>query len=86
MITFVAILELGTVIAALSAGLLWLRASRRRIRRVGRDEIFDHADFNRMVVALNRVQILNARAALATAIAALLAGASLVFHLAMFDS
>lgn len=86
MITFIALLELGTVIAALAAGVLWLLASRRRLRRLSRGETFDHADFNRVVVALNRMQILNSRAALATAIAALLAGASLALHLAMSNS
>jgi hypothetical protein len=35
--------------------------------------MLDHADFNRMVVAYNRTQILNARAAIATAIAGILA-------------
>lgn len=35
--------------------------------------LLDHADFNRMVVAYNRTQILNARAAIATAIAGILA-------------
>lgn len=86
MITFIALLELDTVIAALAAGVLWLLASRRRLRRLSRSETFDHADFNRVVVALNRMQILNSRAALATAIAALLAGASLALHLAMSNS
>lgn len=86
MITIIALLELGTVVAALAAGMLWLRASRRRLRRVSRDETFDHADFNRIVVALNRMRILNSRAALATAVAALLTGASLALHLAMFGS
>lgn len=79
----VAVLDFGTVVGALVAGILWLRASKRRLRRVSRSEIFDHRDFHRMVVALNRTQILNSRAALATAVAALMAGASLAFHMAM---
>ena len=37
-----------------------------------RDEVLDAADINRLVTALNRTQILSARAALATALAAVL--------------
>lgn len=44
------------------------------MRRICRDEVLDAADLNRMVVAYNRTQILNARAALATAVAGILAG------------
>jgi hypothetical protein len=36
--------------------------------------VLDHADINRMVIAMNRTQILNSQAALSTAIAAVLAG------------
>ncbi|MCX7379833.1 MAG: hypothetical protein NT133_00060 [Alphaproteobacteria bacterium] len=42
---------------------------------MSRDEVLDAADMNRLITAMNRNQILNARAALATAAATLLAGA-----------
>ncbi len=60
---------LGIVSALIAAG-LWLRASTARVRRVSRDETLDAADINRIVIAVNRSQILNRRAALATAVSA----------------
>ena len=63
-------LDLLTVGAALAAPWLWWAASRHRVRRISRDEVLDAADINRIVTALNRTQILSARAALATALAA----------------
>lgn len=59
---------------ALLASWLWLQSSRQRLRRLSRHEVLDAADMNRIVVAINRTQILNARAALASAVAAALAG------------
>ncbi len=41
------------------------------MRRVEKGEELDHRDLNRIVVAINRTQILNRRAALATGISAL---------------
>lgn len=67
------VLDLSIAAAAFLSGLLWWLASRKRLRRICRDEMLDHADFNRMIVAYNRTQILNGRAALMTAIAGLLA-------------
>ena len=56
-----------------SSYLGWL-ASRQRRRRISQLEEFDVGDMNRIVTALNRTQILNARAALlASATAALAA-------------
>jgi hypothetical protein len=66
-------LDLLIVVAALASAWLWWQASGRHVRRVTRDEVIDAADINRLVTALNRTQILNARAALATACAAVLA-------------
>ena len=66
------LLDLAIVIAAALSGVMWLRASRGKLRRVTAGEECDHHDFNRMVVAFNRSQLLNRRAALATAAAALL--------------
>lgn len=63
------VLDLAIVTFALAASLLWLRSSRGRVRRVCRHETFDQADYNRLVTALNRTQILNSQAALATSIA-----------------
>ncbi len=68
-------IDFGIVAAALASSWLWWKASGQRLRRISRREELDAADINRMVTALNRTQMLNARAALATAIAAFLAGA-----------
>jgi hypothetical protein len=59
---------------ALLASWLWLQASRQRLRRLSRLEELDAADMNRIVVSINRTQMLNARAALASAAAAGLTG------------
>lgn len=67
------LLDLSIVAAAFLSGMFWWLASRKRLRRICRDEILDHADFNRMVVAYNRTQILNGRAAVTTAAAGILA-------------
>ena len=66
-------MDLAIGAAALLSAWFWWAASRQRLRRIRRDEALDAADFNRIVTALNRTQILNARAALATAAAAALA-------------
>tara|TARA_B100000678_G_scaffold245564_2_gene218034 strand:+ start:526 stop:780 length:255 start_codon:yes stop_codon:yes gene_type:complete len=68
------ILDAAIVAAAILSAWFWMRASGKRLRRVSKHETFDHADINRLVVALNRAQILNARAAKATAAAAALGG------------
>ena len=65
-------LDLAIILAAIISAWFWLQASGRPIRRVTKFEEFDHADLNRVVTALNRARILNARAAIATALAALL--------------
>ncbi|WP_336986246.1 hypothetical protein [Altererythrobacter aquiaggeris] len=67
------LLDLSIVAAAFLSGYFWWLASRKRLRRIGRDEMLDHADFNRLVVSYNRTQILNARAAIATAVAGIFA-------------
>ena len=68
------LLDALIVVAAELSAWFWLRASGKRVRCVSKFETFDHADINRLVVALNRAQILNTRAAKATAAAALLGG------------
>jgi|GEM_PF-679958 hypothetical protein len=64
------IIDLMIAVAAVTSGWLWYKASRRRVQRVYRSEVLDAADINRIVTSINRTQILNARAAMATAIAA----------------
>jgi hypothetical protein len=71
MTTLILLLDLVIIAAAAASGLLWYRASRGRMRRVSAVEHLNYQDLNRLVVAFNRTQILNRRAALATAVAAL---------------
>lgn len=68
------LLDVAIVIAACVSAWFWLQASGKPMRRVSRFEEFDNADLNRVIVAMNRARLLNARAAVATAVAALLAG------------
>ncbi len=63
----------ATGAAALVPARFWRVAGRQRRRRISRREALDAAGLNRMVTARNRAQIPNARAALATAVAAGLA-------------
>jgi hypothetical protein len=70
---FVVAMDLLIIGAALASAWLWSVASRQRIRRITRHEVLDAADINRLVTAMNRTQILNSRAALMTACAAVLA-------------
>ena len=67
------VLDVLIVGAALVSAWLWWVASRHRMRRISRHEVLDAADMNRLVTAMNRTQILNSRAALTTALAAVLA-------------
>lgn len=76
-------LDLATVLAAFASAWFWLQAGGRRLRRVSKFEDFTHADLNRVVIALNRARLLNARAALATAVAALLAGLRVALDLVL---
>ena len=69
------VLDAIVFVSALIACVLWFRASHRKVRRVSRLETLDHADFNRLITNVNRTQILNAQAALATGIATALAAA-----------
>ncbi|MCU0884567.1 MAG: hypothetical protein MUC44_06390 [Beijerinckiaceae bacterium] len=57
--------------SALAAALLWWKASGNTVRRISLTEEIDAQDFNRIVIAMNRSQLLNRRAALATAVSAL---------------
>jgi hypothetical protein len=64
-------LDVLALLSALVAAWLWYKASSYHVRRIDKDETLDHKDFNRIVVAMNRTQMLNRRAALATAASAL---------------
>lgn len=65
------ILDIAAMLTALTAAWLWWQASHSTLRRVDKTEAFDYHDFNRLIVAYNRTQILNSRAAVATAASAL---------------
>ena len=68
------VLDVTIVVAAVMSAWFWLQAAGKPQRRVSKFEDLNQADTNRLVTALNRARILNARAAVATAIAALLGG------------
>jgi hypothetical protein len=65
------ILDVVALVSALAAAVLWWRASGAVVRRISLKEQLDAQDFNRIVTAMKRSQILNRRAALATALSAL---------------
>lgn len=65
-------LDTLAMLSALAASWFWYSASRSNMRRLSQGEEIDHHDFNRLVVSFNRTQILNSRAALASAVSALL--------------
>ena len=71
MMSITRLLDLVALISAIMAAWLWYRASSNIVRRIERDEQIDNRDLNRIVVSINRTQILNRRAALATAVSAL---------------
>ncbi|MGY6251388.1 hypothetical protein ACXIUS_28280 [Bosea thiooxidans] len=71
--TIMPLLDIAIGVGALASSWLWWLASRQRLRRVSRLEELDAADINRIVIALNRTQILNAWAALVASAAAALA-------------
>lgn len=58
-------------LSALVAAFLWWKASCNHVRRISVTEQLDAQDFNRIVIAINRTQLLNRRAAIATAMSAL---------------
>lgn len=68
--TLFIILDVAAILSSLFAAALWYQAGARTVRRVSKFETLDHSDINRMVVAMNRSAILNRRAALASAAAA----------------
>ena len=76
------LLDLSIIAFAVASALLWWASSRHRVRRISRLDEPDAADINRLVVALNRSQILNSRAALTTACAGILAALRLALDVA----
>jgi hypothetical protein len=80
MAAFIAVVDTFIIVAALASAWLWWLASRQRVRRVSRNEELNYADINRIVTAMNRTQILNSRAAFATAVAAGAAGLRLAIN------
>jgi hypothetical protein len=73
--TVITALDIAAMITALIASALWYQASSSTVRRISATEQFDYHDMNRLITAYNRTQIFNARAALATAISALMVAA-----------
>ncbi|MFN0218059.1 MAG: hypothetical protein ACKVP4_04490 [Hyphomicrobium sp.] len=75
-------LDIASLVTALAAAWFWYIASGKSIRRLQRTEEIDNHDFNRLIVAFNRTQQLNARAALATAASALCVAARFAVSIA----
>ena len=67
-------LDVISMLAAFAAAVLWFMASGKALRRVHKGEVLDEHDLNRIITAFNRTQILNGRAALATAVSATAVG------------
>lgn len=65
------LLDAAALVSALAAAYLWWKASGATVRRISLKETIDAQDFNRIVTAMKRSQLLNRRAALATAVSAL---------------
>ncbi len=77
----ITIVDVTALLTALIAAWFWFRASERQVRRVSYRETLDAADYNRLVIALNRAQLLNSRAAIATGVSALLVAIRLFLDL-----
>jgi hypothetical protein len=77
----VTLVELAALASAILAAWLWFQASRRKVRRISYRETLDAADFNRIITALNRAQLLNSRAAVATGVSALCVALRLTLNL-----
>ena len=73
-------LDVAIIVGAATSGLFWYLASRRQVRRISRSEVLDSKDLNRIIVAFNRAQILNRRAALATSGTGMLAAIRLILN------
>ena len=79
----IVVIDIAILISAALSAWFWWKASGKKLRRIAHDEVLDARDINRIVVTINRGQILNARAALATAISAALV--AMRFFLILLD-
>ena len=70
-------LDLAIIVGVTLSGVFWYLASRGQVRRICKNEILDSRDINRIIVAFNRAQILNRRAAFATSATAMFAAVRL---------
>jgi hypothetical protein len=77
------VFDIIAMVAAFVSAILWFMASGKSLRRVQRKEVIDEHDINRIVTAFNRNQILNGRAALATAVSAAAVGLRFVAQIAV---
>ena len=75
------LLDVLAMLTAFASSVLWFKASGKSLRRVNKGEHLDEHDLNRIVTAFNRNQILNGRAALATAVSASAVGARFLAQL-----
>lgn len=75
------LLDVLAMLTAFASSVLWFKASGKSLRRVNKGEPLDEHDLNRIVTAFNRNQILNGRAALATAVSASAVGARFLAQL-----
>jgi hypothetical protein len=71
-------LDIATLAMPAAAAWFWHLASSDKLHRVSIDEQFDYHDLNRVIVAINRNNIRNRRAALASALAVLLLSVDLL--------
>lgn len=66
----IAILDILILISAAMSAWFWWKASGRQLRRITHNEELNSHDINRIIININRAQILNARAAISTAVSA----------------
>ena len=66
----IVIFDIAILFSTALSAWFWWKASGKKLRRIARDEVLDARDINRIIVTINRGQILNARAALSTAVSA----------------
>jgi hypothetical protein len=83
LIKLLIIFDLLAIGAAVTAAWLWFKASAREQRRITADEDITSADLNRLVTAYNRSNLLNRRAALATAFSAIFLALKIMADLAI---
>ena len=80
-LTLLRFLDVCALITAAVASYFWFYAGWRTIRRVSKHEKFDYADLNRVVVAVNRSNLLNRRAAIASGLSALFVASRMLVDL-----